>query len=256
MIRDGSRGKYRELRPESLRKTLKLFSKHISEKFPGSGLSAVSAELEQTAEVCISAMQKLRRPSWGLRITVTVCVLLLISLPLDVLLLLQMPIKFDSLSDFTELMQATDAGFNLMVLLAGAALFLISMESRMKRKHALGVLDELRSLAHVVDMHQLNKDPAMHIPLVAPEGGELQKGQTIRSAADLWYYLSFCTDLLSIVGKLAALFAQGQTDRVVLDTINEIETISTALSRKIWQKMTLVKPPHPSLQAPGARLEP
>jgi hypothetical protein len=71
----------------------------------------------------------------------------------------------------------------------------------------------------------------------------------------LWYYLSFSTDLLAVIGKLSACFAQGQSDRMVLDTVNEIETVSTALSRKIWQKMSLVKPPHPALQAPPVKLE-
>ena len=220
MIRDGSRGKYRELRPESLRKTLKLFSKHISEKFPGSGLSGVSTELEETALVCIETSGKLFRPLWGLRIAVWFCVVLLISLPLDALLLLDTPIKFDSLSDFTQLMQAADAGFNLLLLLAGAALFLTSVESRIKRQRALVVLDELRSLAHVVDMHQVGKDPAMDIPLVDTGSREAAGSQTIRSTADLWHYLSFCTDLLSMVGKLAALFAQVQNDRKVLNTVN------------------------------------
>ena len=46
-----------------------------------------------------------------------------------------------------------------------------------------------------------------------------------------------------MIGKLAACIAQSQTDRIVLDTVYEIEMISTSLSRKIWQKMGLVKPP-------------
>jgi hypothetical protein len=104
-------------------------------------------------------------------------------------------------------------------------------------------------------MHQLSKDPVMDLSIL-DEGAVLNdRAKAIQQAHDLWYYLSFSTDLLSVIGKLAACFAQEETDRIVLDTINEIETVSTALSRKIWQKMSLVKPPHPALQAPPVKLE-
>jgi hypothetical protein len=59
----------------------------------------------------------------------------------------------------------------------------------------------------------------------------------------LWHYLTFCGDLLAVLGKLAACFAEAVTDRSVLDSINEIEMLCTALSRKIWHKMSIVKPP-------------
>ena len=38
-------------------------------------------------------------------------------------------------------------------------LFLFSLEGRLKRRTALRMLHRLRSIAHVVDMHQLTKDP-------------------------------------------------------------------------------------------------
>jgi hypothetical protein len=105
-------------------------------------------------------------------------------------------------------------------------------------------------------MHQLSKDPVMDLSML-DEGTRLSdRPKGIHEAQDLWYYLSFSTDLLSVIGKLAACFAQGQSDRIVLDTVNEIETVSTALSRKIWQKMNRVKPPHPALQAPQVKLGP
>ncbi|MFZ4766191.1 MAG: hypothetical protein ACOYMN_14670 [Roseimicrobium sp.] len=244
---------FRDLDPERIKRTLQEFIERISTRFAGSGLHEVSLELGEAATHCSNVAKELRRPLWGLRLAVFLAVAVLISLPLDALLLLDTPLQFDKLSNFPDLMQAVDAGFNLLILLAGAAWFLISVESRFKRRRALRMLDELRSLAHVVDMHQLSKDPAMHIPLIQSHDPELSQEQTIRNAEDLWFYLSFCTDLLSVIGKLAALFAQGQMDRTMLDTVNEIETLSTALARKIWQKLSLVRPPHPALQTPSPR---
>ena len=47
------------------------------------------------------------------------------------------------------------------VVLIGAALFfLVSLETRLKRRNALRDLHAFRSIAHVIDMHQLTKDPS------------------------------------------------------------------------------------------------
>jgi len=57
-----------------------------------------------------------------------------------------------------ELLQGLDAGVNEIILLAVAMLFLGSLESRIKRNWALRALHELRSIAHVIDMHQTLAD--------------------------------------------------------------------------------------------------
>ncbi|RWM10385.1 hypothetical protein [Mesorhizobium sp.] len=41
--------------------------------------------------------------------------------------------------------------------------------------------------------------------------------------------------------KIAALFAQSVNDDVVVDGVNDIENLSSNLSRKIWQKITLIE---------------
>jgi hypothetical protein len=244
---------YRTLDPDKLLATIRLFRQRIEKVFPESGLSAVSAELEDTARDCFAEVARQKRPLWGLRTAVAVAVLLLLLLPLEIFWLLRFPLKFSS---FGEFVQATDAGFNVVLLLAGAAIFLVSVENRVKRRGALRVLHELRSLAHVVDMHQLSKDPMFDVS-VLDDGKRLSdRPKAIKEAQDLWYYLSFSTDLLAVIGKLAACFAQSETDRTVLDTVNEIETVSTALSRKIWQKLSLVRPPNPVLQKAPPRFEP
>jgi hypothetical protein len=43
--------------------------------------------------------------------------------------------------------------------------------------------------------------------------------------------------LLSVDSKLAALLVQDFTDEVLLGAVNEIETLTTGLSGKIWQKI-------------------
>jgi len=42
------------------------------------------------------------------------------------------------------------------------------------------------------------------------------------------------------VSKTAALCADESTDAVVLDTVSEIESLTLGMSRKIWQKISLL----------------
>jgi hypothetical protein len=85
-------------------------------------------------------------------------------------------------------------------------------------------------------MHQLTKDPDR---LVALEVSDTESSPArAMTAGELGRYLDYCTELLSLTGKLAALFVQRFDDAVVLQAVNEIEDLTNGLSRKVWQKIT------------------
>ncbi len=46
--------------------------------------------------------------------------------------------------------------------------------------------------------------------------------------------------MLSLIGKLAALYAQSIPDSVVMQAVNDIETLTNGLSRSIWQKIMIL----------------
>lgn len=46
--------------------------------------------------------------------------------------------------------------------------------------------------------------------------------------------------LLSITGKVAALYIQDLDDDVALAAVNEVENLTTGLSRKMWQKLMIL----------------
>lgn len=46
--------------------------------------------------------------------------------------------------------------------------------------------------------------------------------------------------MLSLVGKTAALFAEHTQDNTVLQTVDSIEDLSSAMAREIWQKIALL----------------
>lgn len=60
------------------------------------------------------------------------------------------------------------------------------------------------------------------------------------SAPELTRYLDYCSEMLSLIGKLAAMYVQKFDDPVALDAVNDVEELTTGLSRKIWQKIMIL----------------
>jgi hypothetical protein len=53
-------------------------------------------------------------------------------------------------------------------------------------------------------------------------------------------YLDYCSELLSLTSKVAALYVQHLNDAVVLAAVNDIESLAASLSHKIWQKIMII----------------
>jgi hypothetical protein len=126
---------------------------------------------------------------------------------------------------------------NDLVFAAIAVLFLWAMPERLERRSLLRLLHRLRSLAHVIDMHQLSKDPEQVSPTYLPTAESVRHGL---DADQLYHYLDYCSEMLSLTAKTAALCGEHTSDGVVLETISTIETLTTELSNKIWQKISLL----------------
>lgn len=127
-----------------------------------------------------------------------------------------------------------------IVFAAIAVLFLWAFPERYERKTLLALLHRLRSLAHVIDMHQLSKDPEQVSPTYAPTA---ESGSHGLDAEQLHHYLDYCSEMLSLTAKTAALCAEHSSDPVVLSTVSTLETLTTELSNKIWQKISLLPRP-------------
>ena len=227
---------YSQLSPAPISSTIALLSQRIRERFPDSGLAQVAEELIRVADENTRVVERLGHPVWWLRTLTTLAIVALVAVVLwAAAVVLRIARTGDA--SLTELLQGADAGTNLCILLAIAILFLVSLETRMKRNTALSMLHRLRSIAHVVDMHQLTKDPEHAVgdlPRTASSPvRELDPGQLAR-------YLDYCSELLALTSKLAALHAQHLHDPVVLDAVNDIESLTADLSRKIWQKITIL----------------
>jgi hypothetical protein len=140
----------------------------------------------------------------------------------------------DNSSDWIPLIESV---INDLVFSAIAVLFLWAFPERRERRTLLELLHRLRSLAHVIDMHQLSKDPEQVQPTYVRTAESVSHGL---DADQLHHYLDYCSEMLSLTAKTAALCAEHSADEVVLDTISTLETLTTELSNKIWQKISLL----------------
>jgi len=116
-------------------------------------------------------------------------------------------------------------------------LFLNALPDRLERRHLLRRLHRLRSLAHVIDMHQLTKDPERLRSDFEPTDATVAVDLT---RAEMQHYLGYCSELLALVGKVAALCAEDSQDGLILKTVSDIENLTNGMSRKIWQKISLL----------------
>jgi len=236
-------GEYRQLSEAQITQTLRRLCDRISERFPDSGLSRLSSELILVSQEGGEAVDYVRRPHWGIRSGVGLVIAGMVGIIGIAATSVRINGRVDRLSD---LMQMLEASVNDLVFLSIAIYFLVSIEGRMKRRKALRSLHQLRSIVHIVDMHQLTKDPER---LMAPRENTPSSPERPMTPLELGRYLDYCSELLALSSKLAALFVQHFNDPVVLSTVNEVETLVTGLSGKIWQKITLlerVSPVHES----------
>jgi hypothetical protein len=234
-LRQERRRVYSELQGEHILKTITTLEIRITERFPGSGLSRVSAELGQLAvEVCTLAA-RLRQPIWLLRTGAVLGILGIMGIVIWAIRFgLNAPF---GLQDIANLLQASKAGVDEIILLAMVIFFMITLENRVKRRSALKALHRVRSVTHIVDMHQLTKDPGYLFSSSVTTASSPKRNMT---RFELARYLDYCSELLSLTSKVAALFVQHVRDPVVLGAVNDIETLAASLSNKIWQKIMIL----------------
>jgi len=226
---------YQSLDADKLTTTVERLHRRVSERFPDSGLAAVCRELVGLAEKARDTTDVLTRPMLALRAVSGLLIAVLVAGLVVTILAVSRPEDGFTLSEFV---QTLEAGINDLVLIGLAVFFLSSIERRLKRRRTLAAISELRSIAHIIDMHQLTKDPhhVLHVIVDTPASPK----RTFDRHA-LSRYLDYSSEALSLIGKIAALYVQRFDDGVVLASVNEVETLTTGLSGKIWQKLMILE---------------
>jgi hypothetical protein len=225
---------YQTLNAACIVETLRRLEHRIGERFPGSSLAAVCAELIGMAGTVQQRSVAIASPHYVLR----TAVFLVIASGLAGLLFVAFKVNVQvGTVEIFSVFQGVEAAMNIVVLSGAMLFFLVSLETRIKRQRSLSDLHRFRSIAHVIDMHQLTKDPSTILGGGAPTASSPKRTM---SRFELTRYLNYCSEMLSLTNKLAALYAQHLPDPVIIDAVNDIEDLTTNLCNKIWQKITIL----------------
>jgi hypothetical protein len=225
---------YTALEPDKIISSLELLSRRISERFPQSGLHQVSRQLLTFGEHAQADSEYVARPIWPLRIGSAVLVLLFI---IAIAWTFRSMVISEELLRLENFIPLLEAGINDLILIGAGIFFLVSAETRIKRRRVLSSLHKLRVFAHIIDMHQLHKDPERILQRgeIAPSSPQLDM-----TPFELSRYLEYCSELLSLTGIIAGFYAQSSADAVLVDTVSDIEGLTNGISRKIWQKLMIL----------------
>jgi hypothetical protein len=192
----------------------------INTRLPGTNLAVLAEELARLAVATEERALRARRPFLAIR----ACSALAIGLVLLALWYLARHIharwEFGTINNVFD---AVNTGFNLLVLLAGALWFFVTFEAQLKRKEALGFIEELREFAHVIDVTQLYYTPDLYRPR--------NDARPANPAIDETYLL-YCTQMLGVISNLAPLYTRGATGDSILRAASEVQMLAMAIISK------------------------
>ena len=225
---------YTILDSEKIISSQELLSRRIYERFPQSGLYQVSKQLLTFGKNAEEDSAWVARPILPLRIGSVLLVALILFATVWTFRSLVISDDLLRLENFIPLLEA---GINDLVFIGAGIFFLVSAETRIKRRRVLGSLHRLRVFAHIIDMHQLHKDPEriLNRGELAPSTPKLNM-----TPFELSRYLDYCSELLSFTGIIAGYYAQNSSDAVLVDAVSDIEQLTNGISRKIWQKLMIL----------------
>jgi hypothetical protein len=209
-------------------KTSHRLAEWMSKEFPRAHLTQVALEVRLLTQEAVARAEVIRRPNVWLRagiaaILATIVVALgwqVYARPLD------------------ELLHFIDITKGAGIYLLSALVFLVTLEIRLKRRKALQAVHELRAMAHIIDMHQMDKDPVFWDE--SPD----------RPPPRINQYLHACTALLALVSKLGQLYVENFPDAGAVRAVDDFEGMATGLSNKIWNKILSLEYCRPSPAPP------
>jgi hypothetical protein len=230
---------YRSVDPKAVVSTIERLRDRVLERLPGSGLSRVAQELHDVARTSAERAVWSAKPLLWLRIAMGFLGLVVVAGIFAAVQALRVP---SAVPGAIELVQAVESSVNDIVFVGVGLYFLVSIEGRIKRARVLAALHELRAIAHIIDMHQLTKDPdRIADGVMRSQNNTPSSPERTLTRFELGRYLDYCSEMLALLGKIAALYAQYTTDPVALSAVDEIEDLTSGLSHKIWQKIMILQ---------------
>lgn len=207
----------------------------INDRFPDSGLAKVCRQLHDISKETRRISEWIARPNYAMRYSI--CAVILVLAVALVFSIAQIPLKSEHLS-ITSLVTMTDAAVSELFLIGAGVFFLVTLDTRRKRRRVVSAVNDLRCIAHIIDAHQLTKDPDGTAKISVPTPHSPKRDM---DEYELGRYLDYCSEMLSLTGKLGFLYVQHFDDPVANSAVNELEHMTTGLARKVWQKIMILR---------------
>lgn len=230
---------FERLQADKILATVRRLHARILQHFPEAGLTQVAAEFASLAEASPERIALLYRRNLALRALIVVLLAAIVGVA-ALFMTTWFADREHSLEvarDVGGLIQAIESVLGAAFFLSAAIVSIVTLEKRHIRVRVVRAMQELRAMAHIVDLHQLQKDPELFViergPGEAREHAELSIGEMTR-------YLDFCTELLSLLGNVAVLYAQPSHDPTVHAAADDVQQLSGNLANKIWQKIMIL----------------
>jgi hypothetical protein len=222
---------YSKLNIEKIIDIVHTLSLRINDRFPDADLLNVCNELKSLAVKSKLENIKLQKPYILIRIAFIIMIIIASASIMYTISLLKFE---DSIMSLANFITVSEAFISELVTIGFAFYFIYKLEDLIKEKKILAALHELRTIAHVIDLHQLTKDPTY-------TSIERTKNSPKRefTKAQLNRYFNYCCEMLSLTSKVAATYAFDNKNELILNTVRDVETLTSNLSTKIWEKIEL-----------------
>jgi hypothetical protein len=223
------RGHRHRLDAGKIVETARNLAADINARLSGSSLAGLSQEL---AALAVAAAERWR---WAHRPIYVIRILSALAIGGVLLTLWYLADHIRTRWEFGTIAEVLDGfhtGFELVVILAGILWTFATLEARIKRKQALGFIEELREFIHVIDITQLYYTPDLYRSRHGAAPTNLAIDET---------YLLYCTQMLAVVSNLAPLYSRGATGDAILRAASEVEMLAIAISTKQLSKAEAVR---------------
>lgn len=209
----------------------------IDERFSDCELKRLAQKVEKTVA---NSRRRLRGPyalGFLVRLVIWPCVFAALGAIAYGVYSLDLKVQINNGGEFV---QGLDSSLQVMIMVAAGTWFFLTLGHRLVRNRLLKAVQELRALVHMIDLLQLDKDPDR---LSRKEGENTPTSPQLGKVSTpflLSRYLDYCSELLSLVSKVAALYSEQVKDPVVLSELSEIEALTIQYRLTIGTKMASI----------------
>jgi len=220
---------------EEIQGTIQRLCLRIRDRFPDCDLLKVCEGLYEISRETCTTVQWIGKPNYLLRLIVFPAIALALLVVAHSISMLD--IRTDGIN-VAELVQMLGSALDGLVVIGAGIIFLVTLENRRKRGRVIRAINRLRCVAHIIDMHQLTKDPDTigRISVPTPHSPK----RTLNEH-EMGRYLDYCTEMLSLVSKTGFLYVQNFHDPIATEAVNDLEQLVDGLSSKIWQKIMILQ---------------